>query len=237
MAVGRPFGCIIASILAIVAGVILLIGALVTAKDINYLRAHWTQIYGLAIYCTVISILVMIGAVGLLYVVSRQFPALTTLFSGFLIFVAFLAIICVTILITARNDLQRKTYDKTQRLFGNYSNENLPKTVKEIVDRIQRSYQCCGIEQASDWTNEFTDHTSVPDSCCQQVVPGCGRNALTTASTNIYLHGCASILFDDLRKKYSALIAMNIILAVFALLSAIFGIIYERNIRQQYQSM
>lgn len=174
MAVGRPLGCIVAGVLTIVAGIILIIGAIIMAKETNYLRAHWTQIYGLAIFSAVISVLAIIGAVSLLYVVSRQFPALTTLFSGFLIFVAFLAVICLTILLTARSDLQRKTYEKTQKLFGNYSNVNATKDVKPIVDYIQQSYECCGVNQAADWEDKFPVPNSTPDSCCRRVIVGCG---------------------------------------------------------------
>ena len=235
MAQIRPLGCIIASTITIVTGIILLFGAIVVAKDTNYLHDHWTQIYGLAIYSIVISILVMIGAVGLIYVVNRQFPALTTLFSGFLILVAFLAVICVTILATGRNDLQMKTYDKTEQLFQNYTNPNMTNSTKIIVDHIQQSFRCCGFSQPIDWKTQITN-SSTPDSCCKKIVDGCGKGSLGTLE-KIYSIGCVGELYISFHQKYSSLIGMNIAVALFALLSAIFGIIYERNIRQQYQSM
>lgn len=236
MAQTRPWGCFIASALTILTGIILLFGAIFVAKDTNYLREYWTQIYGLAIYSTVISVLVMIGAVGLIYVVNRQFPALTTLFSGYLIFVAFLAVISVTILATGRNDLERKTLYKIDQLFQNYTNINMTNSSKITVDYIQQTFECCGINQPIDWKNQMSDSSSTPDSCCKKMTSGCGKGSLIS-SGKIYSVGCLSELYASFRRKYSSLIGMNIAVAIFAVLSAILGILYERNIREQYQSM
>lgn len=235
MAQTRPWGCFIASALTILTGIILLFGAIVVAKDTNYLREHWTQIYGLAIYSTVISVLVMIGAVGLIYVVNRQFPALTTLFSGYLIFVAFLAVISVTILATGRNDLERKTLYKIDQLFQNYTNTNMTNSSKITVDYIQQTFECCGVNQPIDWKNQIMGF-STPDSCCKKMTNGCGVDSLKLPE-KIYSVGCLSELYASFRRKYSSLIGMNIAVAIFAVLSAILGILYERNIREQYQSM
>jgi hypothetical protein len=236
MAQVRPLGCIIASALTIVAGIVLLIGSIFYATHIYYLRYYWLQIYALSVYASIIAVLTIITAIGLMYVVNREFPALTTLFSGILVFIAFLSIICVTILATGRNDLERQSYDNTLKLFLNYSDSSEIKSSKPIFERIQQSYECCGIEKATDWKNLTTDGTSTPDSCCKEMTIGCGNGSLIKQD-NIYLRGCAEPLYYDFRKVYSTLIGMNVVLIIFTLISAALGIVYERYIRQQYQSM
>ena len=236
MAQARPLGCIIASSLTIVAGVVLLIGSVVYATHLYYLRHYWQQIYGLSAYAAVIATLAIIIPIGLIYVVTRQFPALTTLFSGVLIFIAFLSIICVTVLATGRGDLERESYDSTIEIFQNYSDSGKVLSTKPIFERIQQSYECCGVEKASDWKNLTADGTSTPDSCCKEMVAGCGTGSLVKQD-KIYLRGCAEPIYNDIRKKYSTLIGMNVVVIIFSIITAVLGIIYERFLRQQYQSM
>jgi len=104
----RSVACIIACALTIIAGVVLVIGASIFIRDTTRLHELWTQIYGLSIFSAVIGAFAIILSIGLVYVVNRQFPALTTLFSGFVVLVAFLAAICAVILITGRNDFEKK---------------------------------------------------------------------------------------------------------------------------------
>ena len=236
MAQTSPVGCIVASALTILISIVLLIGALTIANHSYYLRDYWTQIYGLSIFSIVIGVLAILAAIGLIYVVNRQFPALTTLFSGLLIFIAFLAVICIVILTTGRHDLERKTYYNTEKLFRNYSDSNLIKSSKLTFGYIQQSFQCCGVERATDWKNRSADPASTPDSCCKVITVGCGKGSLIKQD-KIYSRGCAQLLYGDFRKKYSILISINITLIVFALLSAVLGIVYERYIRERYQAM
>jgi len=236
MAKAHPLGCIVASALTIIAGIILLVNSSIYINKITYLHHLWTQIYSLSIFSLVISIFAIIFGSGLIYVVYRQFPALTTLFSGLLILVAFLAVICAIILITGRNTIEENSYKNTVQLFGNYSDSSLIESSKTTVARVQQSYKCCGVERATYWTNQFSDKTSTPDSCCKKVVPNCGEGSLVTQN-NIYLRGCAEPIYVHLHETYSVLIGMNFVVLVLSIVSALFGVIFERYIREQYQSV
>jgi len=232
----RSLGCIVASALTILAGIILLVTASIYINQIYYLHSLWRQIYSLSIFSLIIGIFAIIFGSGLIYVVYRQFPALTTLFSGSLILVASLAVICDVILLTGRDDIEANSYKNTVQLFGNYSDSNLIESSKSTVARVQQSYKCCGVERATYWESQFADKTSTPDSCCKKIVPHCGQGSLLTQD-KIYLRGCAEPIYVHLRTKYGVLISMNFVILVLTLASATLGVIFERYIREQYQSM
>jgi hypothetical protein len=237
MTKARPLACIIASAFTIVAGIILVIGASIFIKDTNYIHNLWTQIYTFSIISVVIGALAIVFGIGLAYVVNRQFPALTTLLSGLLVFVAFFATICAVILITGRMDFEEKSFNHTKQLFLNYSDSDSVISSKLIVEQVQQSFECCGVDQATYWKDRYTDQISTPDSCCKKMVTNCGKHALDKDTKTIYLRGCAEPLYIHLRKEYTVLIGMNFAVTVLALISAILGVIYERHIREQYQSM
>jgi len=230
----RAFACFIAGGLTIIAGIILIISASVFIKETNYLHDLWTQIYGLSIFSVIIGALAIIFGIGLVYVVNREFPALTTLFSGFFIVVVFLSAICVVILITGRNNFERNSYDNIEQLFHNYSDSDSVKSSKTTLSQIQQSFECCGVKEATDWKNQYPDKRSTPDSCCKKMVAGCGNGSLITFD-KIYSRGCAEPVYFSLRKKYPVLIGMNFVVMILALISAILGFVFERYIRQKYQ--
>ena len=48
---------------------------------------------------------------------------------------------------------------------------------RERWDVLQSTYSCCGGHQAGfrDYANEEGVVKAVPDSCCKEISPGCGR--------------------------------------------------------------
>jgi hypothetical protein len=86
----RPLSRIIARALAIVAGITLLVGSIIYPANTYYFHDYWSQLYRLSVFGALIALLAILAGAGLIYVVNRQFPALTTLFSPILLFIAFL---------------------------------------------------------------------------------------------------------------------------------------------------
>jgi hypothetical protein len=232
----RSLGCIAATALTILAAIALLVVSSVYVHQTTYLSDLWTQVYALSIYSLVISILAILFGFALIYVVNRQFPALTTLFSGSLILIAFLSVICAIILITGRNDLQTNSYKNTVQLFSNYSDSDLISNSDSNVNRIQQTFKCCGVEKATYWEDFYSDKTSTPDSCCKKIIPDCGNGSLVNQD-NIYLRGCAEPIYNELRYRYDVLTGLNFTLMALSIISAILGVIFERHIREQYQIM
>ncbi|XP_012729282.1 tetraspanin-9 [Fundulus heteroclitus] len=57
--------------------------------------------------------------------------------------------------------------------------------LRDAWTAIQREWKCCGVTRPDDWSRVMPENV-VPDSCCQQVRPNCGRNA----SNTFWTHGC-----------------------------------------------
>ena len=86
----------------------------------------------------------------LIILVVRQYHMFSTVFVGLLIFIIFLATNCVMILLTTRLNLQATTFNKIKIIFNDYSNSNSTLHSQDIVRRIQQSFECCGIQAATD---------------------------------------------------------------------------------------
>jgi hypothetical protein len=226
----KSLGCIIAGVLTIIISLALLITSSVYINQTYYLRMLWIQIYSLSIYSLIISVFAILFASGFIYVVLRQFPALTTLFSGSLLLIAFLTVISSVLLLTGRHNIVERTYKDSIVLFFNYSDS------KSTVGQIQQDYKCCGVDKATDWKYYYPDNSSTPDSCCVKITPHCGQGSLLTQD-KIYLRGCAEPMTIHLRDIYNALISLSFLLLVTSLASATLGIYFERFIREQYQMM
>jgi len=226
----KSLGCIIASVLTIITSLVLLITTSIYINQTYYLRDLWAHIYSLSIFSLIISVFSILFACGFLYVVVRQFPALTTLFSGSLILIAFLTVICGILLVIGRHNVVENTYKDSIVYFFNDT------YTKTTVGEIQQGFKCCGVDKATDWKYYYPNNSSTPDSCCTIVIPNCGQGALLRQD-KIYLRGCAEPLTFYLRAKYDALISLSFILLVTSLSSATLGLMFERYIRQQYQMM
>uniref|UniRef100_A0A3Q1G3F6 Tetraspanin 9b n=1 Tax=Acanthochromis polyacanthus TaxID=80966 RepID=A0A3Q1G3F6_9TELE len=48
--------------------------------------------------------------------------------------------------------------------------------LRDAWNTIQGEWRCCGVMNHNDWYVALHENV-VPDRCCQQVFPGCGRNA------------------------------------------------------------
>jgi hypothetical protein len=236
MAKVRSVACVILSILTFIAAIILLVTASVFVHRISYLRQFWTLIFALSITSIIIASLAIIFAIGFLYVVRRQFPALTTLFSSLLVIIVFLSAVCAIILLVDRSNIRSRSFDNTRRLIVNYASVNYSRNLQSIMDRIQQDYSCCGVDKATDWIYPTFNPASTPDSCCIKVTPNCGNNSLIKQDT-IYLRGCAEPVYANYRERYTSLIGMNFNLMVLSLITAILGFAFERTIRDQYQAM
>jgi hypothetical protein len=231
----HPFACLLASVLTVIAGIILLIVASIATSDVGPVRGGWPLLFGLSVYSIVIGSLAIVIPIGLIYVAYRQFPALTLLFSVLVMTVALLALICGIILITGRANFESKTYASMERLFRNYSDSDAVLSSKSSVAQIQQRFECCGYDQATDW-KVILDGASTPDSCCINIYDQCGKNALIRLDI-IYLRGCAVPSTIHYKLRYNALIGTNFTVFALALISAIFGFLYERIIRKQYELM
>ncbi|XP_029017689.1 tetraspanin-9-like [Betta splendens] len=57
--------------------------------------------------------------------------------------------------------------------------------LRDAWNTIQAQWKCCGVNGHQDWSAALQNN-AVPDWCCQQRYPGCGRNA----SSTFWTRGC-----------------------------------------------
>ncbi|CAL8277420.1 tetraspanin-9 [Gadus morhua] len=67
---------------------------------------------------------------------------------------------------------------------GLYTSENNA-GLSNAWNTIQTEWHCCGVDGHTDW-HAALQAKVVPDRCCQDVQPGCGRNA----SSTVWTRGC-----------------------------------------------
>ncbi|CAF0763981.1 unnamed protein product [Adineta steineri] len=233
---GLPWACIGVSFLTLVMSIILLVTASVFTNHSSYLQHYFGICFSMSIFTLVITSLGIIFACGLMYVAFRRFPALTTLFSGLLCFVALLSLIVCIFLLIARPHLRDRSMKNTKSMMSDYNDSDFLRSSKQIMGRVQQRYQCCGADRALDWQVRFPDNSSTPDSCCFTETTGCGKDALI-GQNKIYLRGCAEPLAAHYRTRYSTLVGMHFTLIGLCLASAALGLAWERHIRQEYQLM
>jgi len=231
-----PLGCLVACGLTIVIGLATLTIASIYTNETTAVRDIWIEIYSLSVYSIIVSVLAILFAAALIYVVIQQYPVLTAICSGLLLFVSFLAVICGVVIATTRASLGDTTFNKTEILFQNSTNSDQVFGSKETFMKIQQNFECCGVKRAEDWRSQYPDRRSVPDSCCIHMFIGCGQGSLYDKD-KIYHQGCVGPIRDNLDHKYAVLTAMNFTIMGLAIVSATFGIIYERYIREQYEAM
>lgn len=229
-------GTAIAGTLTILSGIALLIASSISTSQISFIRDGWDELYSLSIYSIIIGGLIVVLTIGFLFVIIRNFPALTALFSVLILIVFILAIVCAIMLAVVLGNMKDDSHTYINNLMRNYSESKTVVSSKELVGTIQQTLRCCGLVQASDWAEIYSDHKSTPDSCCHVLIPGCGNQSLVLNNT-IYLRGCADGVSSYLYSDVVAMIILNTIVAALIPISAIFGFIAERYIRRHYEQM
>jgi len=227
---------IVLSFLTAITGIILIALGSVVVNRVTFLHNIWAQIYVISILDILLGIFTLIITVGLIYVLIRQLPALTLLFSSLIILCAIFGLVLGVILLVGRSNLRRQSYVEVEKLLSQYSLKYNEPRSNAYLAVVHQKFECCGVEEVTDWVNSTLGGSSVPDSCCREVTPGCGQGSLRKES-NIFLRGCAEPIFVYLQTKYKMLVGINFAVMALAFLTAVAGFLFERHIRQQYQLM
>lgn len=98
------------------------------------------------------------------------------------------------------------------------------------IDNLQKQFHCCGSASYADWFPP----TRVPDSCCKNPIPNCGRNV---TAANIYQEGCVSLINTWLKNNIVIVAGVALGIALFQLLGIIFACVLMKGIRSGYEVM
>ncbi|CAF1665154.1 unnamed protein product [Rotaria magnacalcarata] len=222
--------------ITIIFGSALIVAGSICMSDTYFLRHGWQQIYALSICSVIVGVLTFVFAGGLLYVVSRKLPALTIVISISILVVSVFAVICLIILGVGIGDLKRHTYNETEGILNKYSTSGGVVGSQEIIGKIQESFGCCSVKQVKNRDIELSNTLITKDSCCFTLVSDFKKTSILTVE-QIQFNGFSQLIFYYVRKRYLALITLNTIVTILLLATAIFGFIFEHDIRQQYVPM
>lgn len=122
-------------------------------------------------------------------------------------------------------------------------NETMPKyndsrEIQFVWDNLQRDFECCGIDNATDWTPPFVNNLDgIPMSCCDVTIGAVGTSNCTLTSPSLHHAGCMNA-FASFAEKHAAKIAgVGIGLAVIQLVGIFLSSYLAKSIRNCYQTM
>lgn len=101
-----------------------------------------------------------------------------------------------------------------------YGNDEF-KPITKAWDDVQMELKCCGIQSFTNWTiNTKFSAGWVPDSCCKDRPPICGKTPL---ESNVWDVGCMDKVGDYIKSHSGPLAGIAIAIAVILILGMIFS--------------
>lgn len=172
----------------------------------------------------IMFILGFTGCIGAL----RENICLLKFFSIALGVIFFLQIVLGILAFVFKGELERIVKDKLEKTVVNYRDNP---DLRSILDKVQREFKCCGVNNYNDWnkniyfncSQETVESCGVPSSCCikDQENKQCGYNVRTTGKLpdgRIYLTGCVEALSDWFDKNIVMIGAIALGIAVMQIM-------------------
>ncbi|XP_073419556.1 CD63 antigen [Dendrobates tinctorius] len=130
-----------------------------------------------------------------------------------------------------RNQLQSAFTDTITDGLQKY---NKTTEAKKGIDDLQKGFKCCGANNFTDWKNydPFKGTNDVPDTCCKEITPNCGRNL-----TNIYTAGCVPAIEALFKTNIGIIAGVALGIAFFEILGIVFACCLMKGIRSGYEVM
>ncbi|XP_013911788.1 PREDICTED: uncharacterized protein LOC106540994 [Thamnophis sirtalis] len=157
----------------LVAGVVLIItGVCFQVKLHNAFLVLNEAASGVAVTITVIGALIIIlSGFGAIALFSSN-KAMIKLFTGLLVLLLITEILIVATAYACRLKLHQTISKDFMRILNKYDNKV---QITKGVDTLQAEFQCCGVENYTDWQNTTFGllSSSVPKSCCKVPMESC----------------------------------------------------------------
>lgn len=175
---------------------------------------------GIGLIIAILALLGLIGSVKRSKSILGTYAAIVSILVSLLILVVFLTFSL------SSPDAFNKEVDKgivnSTVILYNFVDASDKKT--QIIDRIQRSFACCGINSPTDWTDHFQH--KIPKSCCSQPVES-SLPVYKYCSESDFKIGCWKALTDHMQTNMGAIrliLYIFIAFGAFCALSACFMI-------------
>ncbi|XP_070592996.1 tetraspanin-6-like [Erythrolamprus reginae] len=195
-----------------VAGAVLIItGVCVQVRLHNAFLILKEAASGVAVTVTVIGLLIIIlsgfGAIALF----RSNKAMIKLFTGLLVLLLIAEILIVVTAYACRITLHQTVSKNFMKILNNYDKKV---QITKGVDIFQAQFQCCGVDNFTDWQNTTFGliSSSIPKSCCRVPVENCVTNLNDLFGIN--QQGCLLKLKTWTERNVSALGGLAVLVII-----------------------
>jgi hypothetical protein len=108
--------------------------------------------------------------------------------------------------------------------------------VTQAWNLIQNDFQCCGVSNYSNWLEApKMDGKDVPDSCCKNETPNCGKGVLLSGDlNNINQAGCFTKLELLIVDNVAVVGGIGIAIVVLQIIGTLVSCMLARNMRRRY---
>jgi len=102
--------------------------------------------------------------------------------------------------------------------------------IKKQWDTLQKDYNCCGVNEPSDWKTKYgSNKERVPSSCCTNYMDECNLY-----SSNLKPNGCLDPLINDLDNRIFDIAIVAIVNAGFQVIGIPLGLLMSNAARNSF---
>lgn len=181
---------------------------------------------GIGLITVILSLLGMAGAIKRSKSFLITYIAIITLLVSSLIVIILLTYNLASPDAFGNRELDKSIVNSTVVLY-NYVEPNDRRT--QLIDRVQKSFSCCGINSPNDWS-DFNQH-KIPKSCCSQPIESSLPKYKYCAESD-FRQGCWKALTDHIQENLGSIRCVLYILMGFAGLCACAAIYIIYTIRK-----
>jgi len=132
---------------------------------------------------------------------------------------------------TKRDEVEKKLTEGLQKgVTTEYGKDDTAsKGMTKAIDWFQENVKCCGIKNANEWQTSAWAAPNIteiktPDSCCNDISAGCGRDLSQYSSSSIYQEGCVEAGKKFVKDNLYLVGGVGVGIAVVQLLSIVFAV-------------
>lgn len=223
------------NLIIFIAGLVL-IGVGVTVQTVfkSYFAFFGSEVNSAAVFLIVIGFIVIVvsffGCCG----AYKENHCMIVTFAVLLGAVFILEVSAAIAAFLLRTDVEQLIGEHVYKSLVTYSNDE---SVKNAWDEAQQLLSCCGAGNLTDWLSNpaFSNTSSVPDTCCIETTPGCGKGVIKTENfANIFPDGCTSVLLGLAKDKVYIIGGVAIAVAIIQIFGVIIACCLASAIRKEY---
>lgn len=130
-----------------------------------------------------------------------------------------------------KNKVRKVIEDKMTESMSNYGKDGHDGVTK-AWNNIQKNFECCGVKNSTDWSNNNT----IPDSCdCPADKKSDEKLCMKHDNKDIFKRGCINGISDWVEKNVVVVVGVGIGFAFLQLIGIAFACCLARTIKKEYE--